>query len=162
MISEILKYRRRKRYLEDAVNVTLGALVGVAAGVLFAPQSGEETRAQIAQQSKEAALKAKDVAEDLTDAVGEKYSEFQDYSKDLIEKVKKNVEEGVEFTKEQIDALEEAAGEIADEAKDKVKEAKRDVKETASNVKDTAEDVKDDLKQAKDDVKKDVKKKPNK
>lgn len=162
MISEILKYRRRKRYLEDAVNVTLGALVGVAAGVLFAPQSGEETRAQIAQQSKEAALKAKDVAEDLTDAVGEKYSEFQDYSKDLIEKVKKNAEEGVEFTKEQIDALEEAAGEIADEAKDKVKEAKRDVKETASNVKDTAEDVKDDLKQAKDDVKKDVKKKPNK
>ena len=51
--------------------VLLGALIGLAAGMLFAPRSGEETRRMLSRRLED----AKDLAEDTVERVGEKLSE---------------------------------------------------------------------------------------
>jgi gas vesicle protein len=51
--------------------VFLGALLGLAAGLLFAPRSGAETRRMLSKRLED----AKDLAEDTVERVGDKISE---------------------------------------------------------------------------------------
>ena len=60
--------------------IILGALVGAALGILFAPQSGEETRTKLKQ--------LKDDNQDLID-------ETKETTEKLIAKTKKSIEEGL-------------------------------------------------------------------
>lgn len=52
-----------------------GAAVGAAAGMLFAPHSGQETRARMAQKAKEGIHKSKDRAGKVKDAARENVSQ---------------------------------------------------------------------------------------
>jgi gas vesicle protein len=50
----------------------IGVLVGAVAGILFAPKSGKETRADIEKATKDLARKAGDLYEDARDALERK------------------------------------------------------------------------------------------
>lgn len=52
-----------------AVGVLLGALVGAGVALLFAPQSGEETRRLIRKKTKRLAAQAEDKIDDIRDGV---------------------------------------------------------------------------------------------
>ncbi|MBI5397597.1 MAG: YtxH domain-containing protein [Verrucomicrobia bacterium] len=78
-----------------------GMLVGAGLGLLYAPQSGKETRKLIAKKAEE----LKDEAEEIID--------------DTLEKSKKALRE----KKDQFDAALEAGKEAMVEARDKIKKA---------------------------------------
>ncbi len=63
-----------------------GAAVGLAAGILFAPRSGEETRKKIHQRAKE-------YTDDVTHKLSEKIDSMKEYvdetGKEVKDKVKK-------------------------------------------------------------------------
>lgn len=80
----------------------LGLLVGAGAALLFAPQSGEETREQLRERGRRLRDDAKATAEDL-----------QERFEDGYERVKRRVEDGV-------DAARETFRERRDEARDAV------------------------------------------
>ena len=63
------KEAQRREAAERAGAVLTGAALGGLAGILFAPQSGKETRKDIADKSRELAENARDAAGDLADSV---------------------------------------------------------------------------------------------
>ena len=71
-------------------SLLIGLAIGAGAALLFAPQSGEETRRVIARRAQDA---AQDFVEDLSGTVGEKFSE-----------VRASVEERIEATLDAVDA----------------------------------------------------------
>jgi len=62
--------------------LAVGAIVGGMAGLLFAPEAGDETRKKLQEKSKE-------VTEDLHD----KFDEFKDTVNEALENVKTKVED---------------------------------------------------------------------
>ena len=71
----------------------IGLALGAGAALLLAPQSGEETRREIARRARRAQEAAQDLVEDLSGTVADK---FQD--------VRASVEERIEATFEAVDA----------------------------------------------------------
>jgi len=70
----------------------LGLALGAGVALLFAPQSGEETRGGIARSARRARNAAQDFVEDVTDTVADKFNE-----------VKSTVEEKLEATLDAVD-----------------------------------------------------------
>lgn len=60
--SSLAKDVRRKRNKNIALGIGIGSALGVAAGILFAPKSGKETRHIIVDQTSETIKKIKDNA----------------------------------------------------------------------------------------------------
>ncbi|MDU7926848.1 MAG: YtxH domain-containing protein [Finegoldia magna] len=88
-----IKWEIAKRKYEDEAKITLGTVIGaslgLAAGLLLAPKSGEETRKDIkkfAEETKKTAVNnfndavdtVKLTADNVTDSVKDKYQDFQD------------------------------------------------------------------------------------
>ncbi len=63
----------------------LGIALGAGAALLFAPQSGEETRRGIARSAKRAQEKAQDFVEDVSGTVADKFNEVRASVEDRIE-----------------------------------------------------------------------------
>ena len=70
----------------------LGIALGAGFALLFAPQSGEETRGGIARSARRARNAAQDFVEEVTDTVADKFNE-----------VKSTVEEKLEATLDAVD-----------------------------------------------------------
>jgi len=70
----------------------LGIALGAGVALLFAPQSGEETRGGIARSARRARNAAQDFVEEVTDTVADKFNE-----------VKSTVEEKLEATLDAVD-----------------------------------------------------------
>ncbi|HHX68730.1 MAG: YtxH domain-containing protein [Miniphocaeibacter sp.] len=124
-----------------AIGTVAGTLIGVAAGVLFAPKSGEETRQDIADlakdtsdQVKEGIHVAKDnivqKTEEITGDIKDKYAEFKDRGYTEIERVQDLTEDLVEVAKD-----------AKDEAKEVIVEAKDDAEKVAEDTKEKARDA---------------------
>ncbi len=64
------------------VGFIVGAAFGAAAGLLFAPKKGTETR-------KDIKLKADEISKEVTAKVGEKMDEMKSYVQDMTNDVKK-------------------------------------------------------------------------
>lgn len=73
-------------------SLLLGIALGAGAALLFAPQSGQETRRGIARRARRAQDAAQDFVEDMSGTVQEKFRE-----------VKATVEERIEATLEAVD-----------------------------------------------------------
>jgi gas vesicle protein len=86
----------------------LGLAAGAAAGILFAPRSGEETRERIAEKAKDGMLYAKDTVDELK----QQLQVGLDCTEDAVMQFKGRVEASVADAREK---LQEAlrAGEIA-------------------------------------------------
>lgn len=74
---------RREAIGNVAAGVAIGAVVGAALGILFAPQSGAETRADIADASKEVFESAKETVLNVAEAAKEKVREACQYTCDI-------------------------------------------------------------------------------
>lgn len=85
--------------------VIVGAAVGAIAGVLFAPVSGEETRACIAEKGEE----IKELAAEMAEKGKEKSDEITNLSKDLIAKLRDRLPK----TEEVQDVLDQAVQELS-------------------------------------------------
>lgn len=66
---------RRTRRRQVCIGITLGAVGGAVLGLLFAPQSGKETREQIAEATVKGAKVVKDVSVKAGKAIKEKAEE---------------------------------------------------------------------------------------
>lgn len=70
-----------------------GMGAGVAAGLLFAPRGGEETRNQIKEKIRDARSKAMQTAHEQKDMMKDKLTQAKESSQDMIEEGKKNAEQ---------------------------------------------------------------------
>jgi gas vesicle protein len=70
-------YRRHAR-ANAIAGLTTGLLIGAIAGLLFAPKSGKETRADIREGAKLGAEKVKEAAHNLSDLTKEKFAEVKE------------------------------------------------------------------------------------
>ncbi len=79
--------RERQARREAAANVVagvaVGAVIGAALGILFAPQSGAETRNDIAEATKEALDAAKESVKNAADVAKDKVREVCQYTCDI-------------------------------------------------------------------------------
>ncbi len=93
-----------------------GGLVGAAAALLFAPQAGEETRAQIQQKSIELRDQAARVAEETS------------------AQTKERLEKAAEELRKRANELQERAKELQERAETLMEEAQKRAEETVSKV----------------------------
>lgn len=106
---------RRIRWSETIVGVAIGFGAGIALGMLFAPQSGEETRDYIAGNTKEGIHNAKKRVED---------------AKDLVSDVLKT---GKGYVRQAKDTLDDAKGSIRERVTDVARESERAYQEAKNS-----------------------------
>jgi len=89
-INDYLEKKKRKEREETVKTAVIAAGVGIAAGltagVLLAPKSGKETRADIAQKAEKAAEKAKNAAIAVKEDLLNKETQLKNNIKELKEK----------------------------------------------------------------------------
>lgn len=142
-----LRAEARKKQVKSAKNIAvgtiLGSLAGVTAGILFAPQSGEETRKDIADFADDATVQAKENIDTAIDNLKEKSDEI---SHDLMDKYQ-------EYQDRNMTELHKVADEF-DEAKDYIIDYIEDAENDESIAKDVkVEDTTDeDLKKTREDL----------
>ncbi len=73
-----------------AAGTIFGALIGLAAGVLTAPKSGKETRADLKMKAEDMKNKATDVMDDVKDTATKTASDIKNKATDVVEDVKDN------------------------------------------------------------------------
>lgn len=101
LLKKIEEKRKKQRRAEKnkkvaiaGLGVAVGALAGSAAGVLFAPKSGKETREDIAEKSKVAKDKLNDGVQATKEKVEESKSKIKEYlEKKKLEKERSQAEE---------------------------------------------------------------------
>jgi gas vesicle protein len=113
----------RKEHSVDTKDVSsfftgffVGALVGGAAALLFAPQSGEETRAQIRDKGIELKEKAEETYGEVIDQIEDSTTELRGRLEGLSAKMDELIAQG----KEEFQRLTHRAEEIGDEAAEAV------------------------------------------
>ena len=98
-----MENRTRKNAANDFENIgniflgiLIGGLLGAAAMLLFAPQSGKETRDQIAEKSIELRDQTKDFVNDTIDQVKKGSNKFNDKMRDKFGQFKKHGREALD------------------------------------------------------------------
>lgn len=103
----------------------IGGLVGAATALLLAPQSGEETRAQIQERGIELQTKAQEGIQDARLKADQAIAEAQDRGRILFDEQKERlgsaVQEGKKLVQEQRVKLEEAVAESKKAVEEEVK-----------------------------------------
>jgi gas vesicle protein len=72
----------------------LGITIGAGVALLFAPQSGEQTRRDIVRSSRRARLRAREMAEDLRDRAGDAYQDARTRVEDQLDSAREAVGRG--------------------------------------------------------------------
>jgi gas vesicle protein len=73
-----------------AAGTIFGAIVGLAAGILTAPKSGKETRADLKLKAEDMKNKATDVMDDVKDTATKRADDIKNKATDVVEDVKDN------------------------------------------------------------------------
>ncbi|MEE9911726.1 MAG: YtxH domain-containing protein [Deltaproteobacteria bacterium] len=82
------------------VGFLIGGAVGAALGILFAPKSGKELRADIRQKSEDLYGKAKDKYDETVHTVENVVKQAKDTLADQKERLEKGIEAGVSAYKQ--------------------------------------------------------------
>ena len=108
---------RREDSKKVGLGLLIGAAIGAGIGILTAPQSGEETRQDIAKKAKEAGDVVRDkadeyvnLARDFGNDVGEKISQIRPAIREKLEDLGEQYEESVHGVKTEIAKAKEAQG----------------------------------------------------
>lgn len=151
---ELERRKRRDTAGKVGFGLALGALVGSAAGVLFAPKSGKETRKdikdavqetgeQIKATSKEFSKNVQKTYHDTVDKVSsfgeKKLTQLHNVAEDVEEKTEKALEKAKDKAEETKEKVEEKASEAKKGAAKGVEKAADKVKEGADKVSKKAE-----------------------
>jgi gas vesicle protein len=94
---EDLKQERGKKQRKESARkvlsgVVIGSAIGAAAGILFAPKAGKETRQDISKKVKETAATAKEKVQETVDEVKEKMESMKDKKIAIVEKTGETAE----------------------------------------------------------------------
>ena len=112
----------------------LGALVGVTAGILLAPKSGEETRKDIGDAFDETVRTVKETTTDAIDSAKDTYEDLKYRAYTDLEPVREGFEYGAEIAKETGAKVVETAGNVGQAVSTGAKEVGEIVSDTASGV----------------------------
>jgi gas vesicle protein len=108
----------------------LGIALGAGAALLFAPQSGEETRRGIARSAKRAQEKAQDFVEDVSGTVADKFNEVRATVEDRIEATLDAVDDKKRRVSNAFHAGRSAAREARGELEQRIAESKAAYKDS--------------------------------
>ena len=101
------------------LGIAVGGILGYLASLLFAPQSGEETRAYISDKSREIGQKAKGTVEEAVDKTGRLVEEGRDRVESTLRKGQKEFDatkqQGRDVTNEAREQLSDTLDRAADE-----------------------------------------------
>lgn len=85
----------RKNAMVGGIMLVAGGLLGAAVALLYAPQSGKQTRRDIVRYSRKARRQAEDIVDDfagnvhgMVDSIGDKAEDILDKGKDLAHEAK--------------------------------------------------------------------------
>ena len=85
----------RKNTMVGGIMLVAGGLLGAAVALLYAPQSGKQTRRDIVRYSRKARRQAEDIVDDfagnvhgMMDSIGDKAEDILDRGKDLAHEAK--------------------------------------------------------------------------
>jgi gas vesicle protein len=85
----------RNSAVVGSIMLVAGGLLGAAAALLFAPQSGRQTRRDIARYSRKVSRQAEDIVDDfagnvhgMVETIGERAEDILDRGKDLAHEAK--------------------------------------------------------------------------
>jgi gas vesicle protein len=106
MINENQKTKGDKNIVSVLAGVVIGGLAGAVTVLLFAPQSGEETRMQIKEKGIELRNR---ITEVVDDSMAQVRSNIDKITLSGREKIKELKEQGQELAVEQLDRVSEAA-----------------------------------------------------
>ena len=116
---------RREDSKKVGLGLLIGAAIGAGIGILTAPQSGEETRQDIAKKAKEAGDIVRDkadeyvnLARDFGNDVGEKLSQIRPAIQEKMEDLGEQYEESVHGVKVEIAKAKEEASDKAEVVKE--------------------------------------------
>lgn len=94
----------------------VGGLAGAAAALLLAPQSGEETRAQLQERGIELQSKAQDTIEDARKRADAVIADAQERSRVILEEQKERIQEGKQMLESKLQPKETPPEDSAAEA----------------------------------------------
>lgn len=79
---------REKKVAAAALLIVAGGIIGAGLALLFAPQSGQRTRRDIARYAKKTKHRAGEAVDDLSASIGDLVDSIGDKTDDLVEKGK--------------------------------------------------------------------------
>ena len=74
------------RAVAGALMLIAGGIIGAGVALLFAPQSGERTRRDIARYTRKARRKAEEVVDEFSDTVADMVETVSEKAEDLLDK----------------------------------------------------------------------------
>ena len=107
MDNDYIEYREALGFL---AGLTVGALIGTAAALLLAPQSGARTRRQIARK-----------AEEWTDAAEETLEDARDDARDLADKAARETRRLARRARKRADRAGDRLAEAVDRSRDRLR-----------------------------------------
>ena len=101
-----------------------GMAIGAALGLLFAPMSGEELRAEIGRRGRRFKDLAADKAEELEEMIHDRVGRARRGVEEKVESARRAVREGKEFTHDVVEAGKSAAATARQELERRLAEAR--------------------------------------
>jgi len=105
----------------------LGAVVGVAAALLYAPRTGEETRAELREGVRRMRDRAGDTVRDVQDSVGDTLDNVRSSVNDRIEQARDAFEAGRQSAREARDDMEKRANDTRERIRAGIDAARKPV-----------------------------------
>ncbi len=119
----------------------LGLAIGAGAALLFAPASGEETRARLQEEARRAGRKVKDMTDELTDELTDRVERTRSAIDERVERARGTVSSHARAVQEAASVGREAAMQARTELERAVAESKRAYADSRRAYRDSRADM---------------------